>query len=128
MKRAGCPDLDPNWPDASGHPRGPVLCVLYPSCSCGREDQRALPNPTRQPTTTEYPMPKKPKKPVEPTTKSTPTPLSTMVDQLKVRQKALGAERDKLKELRDSCDDLIESCEAASESLEEALAALSKYV
>lgn len=33
----GCADLDPNWPDASGRPRGPVLCVLYPDCKCGKQ-------------------------------------------------------------------------------------------
>ncbi len=34
----GCPDLDPNWPDILGKPRGPVLCVLYPNCECGKAD------------------------------------------------------------------------------------------
>lgn len=36
--RAGCPDLDPNWPGMFGKPRGPTLCVLYPSCTCGYAD------------------------------------------------------------------------------------------
>ena len=32
---AGCPDLDPAWPDSAGQPRGPVLCESYPRCPCG---------------------------------------------------------------------------------------------
>ena len=32
---AGCPDLDPAWPDATGKPRGPILCTSYPRCPCG---------------------------------------------------------------------------------------------
>ena len=36
--RVGCVDLDPNWPGPGGEPRGPVLCVTYPHCSCGRFD------------------------------------------------------------------------------------------
>lgn len=40
--RKGCPDLDPNWPDAGGEPRGPVLCTSYPHCGCGRADRKAL--------------------------------------------------------------------------------------
>lgn len=31
----GCPDLDPNWTDVGGEPRGPVLCTSYPDCECG---------------------------------------------------------------------------------------------
>lgn len=40
MARTGCIDLDPMWPGLDGKPRGPVLCVLYPNCSCGKEDKR----------------------------------------------------------------------------------------
>lgn len=38
-ERKGCCDLDPNWPGLGGRPRGPVLCVSYPRCSCGRSDR-----------------------------------------------------------------------------------------
>ncbi len=38
VTRIGCPDLDPDWPGPDGKPRGNVLCVLYPSCKCGRFD------------------------------------------------------------------------------------------
>jgi len=41
-KRAGCPDLDPDWPDIFGKPRGPRVCVLYPNCRCGKEDAERL--------------------------------------------------------------------------------------
>jgi hypothetical protein len=37
-KRVGCDDLDPEWPTSGGKPRGPVLCVCYPNCECGRKD------------------------------------------------------------------------------------------
>lgn len=37
--RHGCPDLDSQWPDSNGNPRGPVKCVMYPKCKCGKEDQ-----------------------------------------------------------------------------------------
>lgn len=37
--RLGCRDLDPNWPDTDGRPRGSVLCVSYPRCSCGEDDR-----------------------------------------------------------------------------------------
>ncbi len=37
--RTGCHDLDPNWPDSSGRPRGPRLCVTYPGCPCGASDR-----------------------------------------------------------------------------------------
>lgn len=40
-RRAGCPDLDPDWPNILGEPRGPTLCVSYPNCECGREDEQA---------------------------------------------------------------------------------------
>lgn len=36
--RTGCKDLNPNFPGLFGKPRGPVLCVLYPNCECGRID------------------------------------------------------------------------------------------
>ena len=39
--RTACPDLDPDWPDILGNPRGPRLCVSYPNCHCGEQDQRA---------------------------------------------------------------------------------------
>lgn len=34
-RRQWCNDLDPNWPDIDGRPRGPRLCVTYPQCPCG---------------------------------------------------------------------------------------------
>jgi hypothetical protein len=34
-KTTGCPDLDPNWPDMFGKPRGPHPCTSYPNCKCG---------------------------------------------------------------------------------------------
>lgn len=37
-KRTGCRELDPDWPDDNGRPRGPRLCVTYPNCECGRGD------------------------------------------------------------------------------------------
>lgn len=37
-KRKGCLDLDPQWTGPDGIPRGPVLCVQYPSCECGEID------------------------------------------------------------------------------------------
>jgi len=37
--RQGCPDLDSQWPDTNGNARGPVKCVSYPRCECGKEDQ-----------------------------------------------------------------------------------------
>lgn len=36
----GCPDLDPEWPDETGKPRGPVLCASYPRCPCGEGTHR----------------------------------------------------------------------------------------
>jgi len=36
-EKYGCPDLDPNWPDMFGDPRGAVNCVTYPNCSCGEK-------------------------------------------------------------------------------------------
>jgi hypothetical protein len=40
VAEAGCPDLDPAWPDSTGHPRGPVLCESYPRCPCGEGTHR----------------------------------------------------------------------------------------
>ena len=40
----GCPDLDPNWPDMFGNPRGPVVCVLFPDCECGRRLAKEQPH------------------------------------------------------------------------------------
>lgn len=37
---AGCPDLDPNWPDTNNRPRGPRLCTSYPRCPCGKGTHR----------------------------------------------------------------------------------------
>lgn len=34
---SACKDLCPNWPNALGKPRGPVLCVLHPQCECQAE-------------------------------------------------------------------------------------------
>lgn len=39
VRRAGCSDLDPQWPGPDGKPRGPVLCATYPNCSCGIPDR-----------------------------------------------------------------------------------------
>ena len=38
-ERDGCPDLDPQWPDMFGRPRGPTKCILYPGCKCGEQDR-----------------------------------------------------------------------------------------
>lgn len=40
MSRIGCKDLDSQWPGVDGKPRGPRLCVSYPRCECGREDNQ----------------------------------------------------------------------------------------
>lgn len=40
----GCPDLDPDWPDTFGNPRGPVNCVCYPNCECGKSVLRKFKN------------------------------------------------------------------------------------
>lgn len=39
LETIGCPDLDPNWPDMFGEPRGPRPCVSYPDhCKCGAQE------------------------------------------------------------------------------------------
>jgi hypothetical protein len=44
MSNPACRDLDPDWlkPHGSTERRGPVTCVLYPNCQCGREDGARL--------------------------------------------------------------------------------------
>ena len=47
--------------------------------------------------------------------------------QLAHRLKAIGAERDALRELAADCEDLAHSCDDAVESIESAIEALSRY-
>lgn len=52
----GCPDLDSRWPDILGEPRGPTLCVSYPRCRCGDEDERAARSQAARPPATRRPV------------------------------------------------------------------------